>query len=76
MTSPTHSPLLKKAEEKAGAVKNEDDKGQEDSPQTKRLCTIYEKKMKCLPEGDLGLVKAPSIIMSKTLPCSPVAPRS
>ena len=53
--SSQHSPVLKKAEEKAG-VKSED-KVQEDSPAAKRLCSIYEKKMKSLPEGDLGLVK-------------------
>ena len=53
--STQHSPVLKKAEEKAG-VKSED-KVQEDSPAAKRLCSIYEKKMKSLPQGDLGLVK-------------------
>lgn len=51
------SPLLKKAEEKSGIFKkDEDDKVAAEAP-SKRLCNLYAKQMAKLPEGNLGLVK-------------------
>ena len=51
------SPLLKKAEEKSGIFKkDEDDKVAAEAP-SKHLCNLYAKQMAKLPEGNLGLVK-------------------
>lgn len=53
-----NSPLLKKAEEKAGVKKDESpDDGCTPSPPAKKLCTVYAKQLTKLPPGDQGLVK-------------------
>lgn len=50
------SPLLKKAEEKAG-IKSESPESKNGSPPTKKLCTLYSRQLARLPAGDQGLVK-------------------
>ena len=55
-----HSPLLKKAEDKA-VIKKDEPKDEKDSsestPPAKKLCTVYAKQINRLPPGDHGLVK-------------------
>jgi len=51
------SPLLKKAEEKAGFKKEESPDSKSGTPPAKRLCTIYAKQLAKFPPGDQGLVK-------------------
>eukprot|EP00435_Cladocopium_sp_Y103_P029455 s2934_g7.t1 len=51
------SPLLKKAEEKAGLKKEESPDSKSGTPPQKRLCTVYAKQLAKFPAGDQGLVK-------------------
>lgn len=51
------SPLLKKAEEKAGVKKDESPDSKSGSPPVKKLCTVYSKQLARLPQGDQTLVK-------------------
>lgn len=60
------SPLLKKAEEKAGVKKEESPDSKSGSPPVKKLCTVYSKQLARLPQGDQGLVKERGL---KTVTC-------
>ena len=51
------SPVLKKAEEKSGIFKKDEDAKDVAEGPAKRLCSLYAKQMAKLPEGNPGLVK-------------------
>ena len=53
----TITPWKQKADERASLVKAKLEKQESPEPPPKKGCTVYEKQMSKLPEGDLQLVK-------------------